>query len=50
MKRGLAIIRTKMNFENLQQEVESVDEYEIFLNQHVFISIVSQEIWEKVEK
>ena len=37
-----------MNFENRQQEVERVDESEIVPNRYIFVSIVGQEIEEKV--
>ena len=34
---------------NCRQEVERVAEFEIFPNRHVFVSILGQEIKEKVE-
>ena len=37
-----------MNFEKRRREVDRVDESKIFPNMHVFISIVGQEIEEKV--
>ena len=50
MTRGLAILRNKMNFEKLWQEVKRMDESEIFPNRRVFVSIVGRYIEEKVEK
>ena len=42
-------MRQKRIFKNRWQEVERVAELEIVLNQHILVSIVGQEIEEKVE-
>ena len=37
-----------MNFEKLRREVDSMDESEIVLNRYIFVSILGQELKEKV--
>ena len=46
----LLVFKINLSATNCQQEVEFGDESEIFQNWHVFVSIFSREIKEKVEK